>query len=77
MKTKGGTDGKTFAQSVGRALRRAAKAARKSAQVYNAPVYVWLDGKGVATKPWEKKRRRRNRDRQNKPCERKKNRHCR
>jgi len=37
--------------SVGRALRRAAKVARKTARMHGTPVYVWKDGKVVAEKP--------------------------
>jgi hypothetical protein len=44
-------EAKVFAQSVGRALRRAAKVARKTARVYNTPIYVWENGKVVAKKP--------------------------
>jgi len=40
-----------FAQSVGRALRRAAKSARKTARAYGTPIYIWQDGKVVAQKP--------------------------
>lgn len=42
---------KTFAATVGRALRRAAKSARKTARAHGTPVYVWQDGKVVAQKP--------------------------
>ena len=35
----------------GRALRRAAKVARKTARMYGTPIYVWRDGKVVAEKP--------------------------
>jgi hypothetical protein len=42
---------KEFAVKVGRALRRAARAARKVARAYDTPVYVWKDGKVVAEKP--------------------------
>jgi hypothetical protein len=45
------TDAKLFAQSVGRALRRAAKVARKTARAHNTPIYVWENGKVVAKKP--------------------------
>lgn len=45
------TNGKEFAVQVGRALRRAAKAARKTARMYGTPIYVWRDGKIVAEKP--------------------------
>ena len=37
--------------AVGRALRRAAKAARKTARAHGTPIYVWQDGKVVALKP--------------------------
>ena len=40
-----------FAQSVGRALRRAAKSARKTARAYGTPIYIWENGKVVAQKP--------------------------
>jgi hypothetical protein len=36
---------------VGRALRRAARSARKTAHAYGTPVYVWKNGKVVALKP--------------------------
>jgi len=37
--------------AVGRALRRAAKNARKTARAYGTPIYIWKDGKVVAEKP--------------------------
>lgn len=40
-----------FSRSVGRALRRAAKVARKTAKMYGTPIYVWENGKVVAKKP--------------------------
>ena len=40
-----------FAKIVGRALRRAAKDARKTARMYGTPIYVWENGKVVAKKP--------------------------
>lgn len=40
-----------FSQAVGRALRRAAKAARKTAKMYGTPIYLWENGKVVAKKP--------------------------
>ncbi|MEO6164937.1 MAG: hypothetical protein ABIP88_12460 [Candidatus Binatia bacterium] len=40
-----------FSIAVGRSLRRAAKAARKTARMYGTPIYVWKDGKVVAEKP--------------------------
>lgn len=40
-----------FVQSVGHALRRAGKAARKTAKMYGTPIYVWENGKVVAKKP--------------------------
>ncbi len=41
----------SFAAGVGRALRRAAKDARKTARMYGTPIYVWENGKVVAKKP--------------------------
>lgn len=40
-----------FSAAVGRALRRAAKVARKAACMHGTPVYVWKNGKVVAEKP--------------------------
>jgi hypothetical protein len=51
MKKKRQTENTRFVQSIGRALRRAAKAARKTAKMYGTPIYVWEDGKVVAKKP--------------------------
>lgn len=42
---------KAFVRGVGRALRRAAKAARKTARIHHTPIYIWKDGKVVAKKP--------------------------
>jgi hypothetical protein len=44
-------DSKDFAVVVGRALRRAGLAARKTARIHGTPIYVWRDGKVVAEKP--------------------------
>ncbi len=41
----------TFAAAVGRALRRSARAARKTARLHGTPVYIWRNGKVVAQKP--------------------------
>ena len=41
----------SIAASVGQALRRAAKDARKTARMYGTPIYVWENGKVVAKKP--------------------------
>ena len=41
----------SFAAGVGRALRRAAKTARKTAKMYGTPIYVLENGKVVAKKP--------------------------
>jgi hypothetical protein len=41
----------SFAAGVGRALRRAAKTARKTARMYGTPIYVSEGGKVVAKKP--------------------------
>lgn len=37
--------------AAGRALRRAAKVARKTARMHGTPVYVWKNGNVVAEKP--------------------------
>jgi hypothetical protein len=42
---------KGFAASVQPALRRAAKAARRTARMYGTPLYFWKDGRVVAEKP--------------------------
>ncbi len=39
-----------FAAAVGRALRRAARAAPKTARAHDTPIYVWQNGKIVAQK---------------------------
>jgi predicted GNAT family acetyltransferase len=49
--TKRKKETKAFSQSVGRALRRAAKVAREIARAHNTPIYVWENGKVVAKKP--------------------------
>jgi hypothetical protein len=41
----------SFANGVGRALRRAAKDAQKTARMYGTPLYIWENGKVVAKKP--------------------------
>jgi hypothetical protein len=40
-----------FAAAVGRALRRSARVARKTARLHGTPIYLWRDGKVVAEKP--------------------------
>ena len=40
-----------FAAAVGRALKRSAKVARKTARMYGTPIYVMRGGKIVALKP--------------------------
>jgi hypothetical protein len=40
-----------FSIAVGQSLRRAAKAARKTARMHGTPIYIWKDGKVVAVKP--------------------------
>lgn len=40
-----------LAQVAGRALRRAAKVARKTARAHGTPIYIWKNGKVVALKP--------------------------
>ena len=39
------------AVKVGRALRQAAKDARRTARMHGVPIYVWEKGKVVALKP--------------------------
>jgi hypothetical protein len=41
----------SFAAGVGQALRRAAKAARKTARMHGTPIYISEGGKVVAKKP--------------------------
>ena len=50
-KASANAEAKLFAQGVGKALRRAAKGARKTARAFNTPIYVWQNGKVVAKKP--------------------------
>jgi hypothetical protein len=50
MKAKNGRQ-EAFATAVGRALRRAGLAARKTARAHGMPIYVWRGGKVVAQKP--------------------------
>jgi len=40
-----------FAAAVGRALRRSARVARKTARLHGTPIYIWRNGKVVALKP--------------------------
>jgi hypothetical protein len=40
-----------FAMSVGKGLRKAQSAARKTARMHGTPIYIWRDGKVVAEKP--------------------------
>lgn len=47
MKKKGPMESKQFSQAVGRALRRAARVARKTARMHGTPIYVWENGKVV------------------------------
>ena len=44
-------ESKEFVKRVGRALRRAAKVARKVAKQHGTPIYVWENSKVVAKKP--------------------------
>ena len=41
----------SFAAGVGRALRQAAKTARKTARMHGTPIYIVEDGKIVAKRP--------------------------
>ena len=40
-----------FTRKVGRALRRAALVARKTARMHGTPIYIWRNNKVVAIKP--------------------------
>jgi hypothetical protein len=51
MKSPKRSHPETFAARVGRALRRAGTAARRTARVHGTPLYVWKNGKIVAEKP--------------------------
>ena len=50
MKTKN-DDSKEMARKAGKAMRRAARTARKIALAYGTPIYVEKNGKIVALKP--------------------------
>ena len=45
------TDAQVFSAGVGRALRRAAKTARKTARNHGTPIVIERDGKIVTLKP--------------------------
>ena len=40
-----------FSAAVGRARRRSARVARKTARAHGTPIYLWKNGKVVAEKP--------------------------
>jgi len=40
-----------FAITVGKALRRAVQAARKTARLHGTPIYFWQNGRVVSQKP--------------------------
>ncbi|MBP6696937.1 MAG: hypothetical protein KA175_04915 [Flavobacteriales bacterium] len=40
-----------FVAAVGRALKRAAKVARKTARMHGTPIALWRDGRVVLEKP--------------------------
>ena len=50
-KTEVQKETKEFSAAVGRALRRAAKVARKTARMHGTPIYIWDNCKVVAEKP--------------------------
>jgi hypothetical protein len=50
MKTRNGKYKNSLA-GAGRALRRAALVARKTARIHGTPIYLWRNGKVVAEKP--------------------------
>jgi hypothetical protein len=51
MKTKNPKSPKNSLAGAGRALRRAALVARKTARMHGTPIYISRDGKVVAEKP--------------------------
>lgn len=51
MEAKAAASSEGFAVGVGRALRRAARVARRTARMYGTPIYVWENGKVIAKKP--------------------------
>jgi hypothetical protein len=50
-RTKVKKETRPFSAAVGRALRRAAEVARKTARMHGTPIYIWKNGKIVAEKP--------------------------
>jgi hypothetical protein len=50
-RTKVKKETRLFSAAVGRALRRAAKVARKTVRMHGTPIYIWKNGKIVAEKP--------------------------
>ncbi|HEX4241965.1 MAG TPA: hypothetical protein VHZ53_11185 [Steroidobacteraceae bacterium] len=50
-KAKVSRESRAFLEGVERALRQAAKEARRVARFYGTPIYVWENGKVVAKKP--------------------------
>jgi hypothetical protein len=50
-KAKAKKETREFSAAVGRALRCAAKVARKTTRMHGTPIYIWKDGKVVAEKP--------------------------
>ena len=45
------SEDKKFSEGVAKAMRAAARQARKIARMYGTPIYVWENGKVVAKKP--------------------------
>jgi len=50
-KVKVSKETRQLTAAAGRALRRAAKVARKTARMHGTPIYLWKNGKVVAEKP--------------------------
>ena len=50
-KTKEEIRTEEFAAAVGRALKRSARVARKTARMYGTPIYISKGGKVIAVKP--------------------------
>lgn len=58
MKTKTTKRSSSFAAAVGRALRRSARVARKTARIHGTPIYIWRDGIDAVNHPYRNYRTR-------------------
>jgi hypothetical protein len=48
---KSTTTNDAFVATVGRALRKSARTARRVARMHGTPIYIWENGRVVAEKP--------------------------